>query len=123
MKEVHLRYVNLNEKARNVIKDISTANSRISEKRLTIQFLNDKIINRNDGIEYFVNADKSRIFQVLSNLINNAIKFSSTNGVISISLTKAASLVPENNKKDSDEAGHNNSIRIRHLRMNMYLLE
>jgi signal transduction histidine kinase len=77
--------INLNEKIRNVVKDISNTNIQVAEKGLTIQFLNDK---KNDRNEYYVNADKSRIFQVLSNLINNAIKFTDLNGVISISLEK-----------------------------------
>jgi signal transduction histidine kinase len=77
--------INLNEKIRNVVKDISNTNIQVTEKGLTIQFLNDK---KNDGNEYYVNADKSRVFQVLSNLINNAIKFTDLNGVISISLEK-----------------------------------
>ena len=33
-----------------------------------------------------VNADNSRVFQVLSNLINNAIKFAGVNGVVTISI-------------------------------------
>lgn len=77
--------INLNEKIRNVVKDISNTNIQVTKKGLTIQFLNDK---KNDGNEYYVNADKSRVFQVLSNLINNAIKFTDLNGVISISLEK-----------------------------------
>ena len=77
--------INLNEKIRNVVKDISNTNLQVAEKGLTIQFLNDK---KNAVIEYFGNADKSRLFQVLSNLINNAIKFAGINGVISISLDK-----------------------------------
>ena len=86
--------INLNDKIKNVVKDISNTNLQVGQNGLTIQFLNDK---NNDGIEYYVNADKSRVFQVLSNLIDNAVKFSDINGVISISLNKTESLTSDNN--------------------------
>ena len=82
--------MNLNEKIRNVVKDLSNTNLQVGGKGLEIQFLNDK---NNDGIDYYVNADKSRVFQVLSNLINNAIKFTGVNGVISISVNKTYSFL------------------------------
>ena len=86
--------INLNDKIKNVVKDISNTNLQVGQNGLTIQFLNDK---NNDGIEYYVNADKSRVFQVLSNLIDNAVKFSDINGVISVSLNKTESLTSDNN--------------------------
>ena len=38
-----------------------------------------------DPKDIFVNADKARISQVISNLLNNAIKFT-THGIISINI-------------------------------------
>ncbi|MGA6990449.1 MAG: sensor histidine kinase, partial [Nitrososphaeraceae archaeon] len=94
--------INLNEKIRNVVKDISNTNLQVAEKGLTIQFLNDK---ENVVIEYYVNADKSRLFQVLSNLINNAIKFTGINGVISITLDKTEySMSGSNTVKENEYA-------------------
>src|SRR5918996_141118 len=101
--------INLNEKIRNVVKDILNTNVQVSEKGLTIQFLNDN--NKSIDNEYYVNADKSRIFQVFSNLINNAIKFTDRNGVISISLDKAKS--PSSDKTSSLEENEYALIRIK----------
>jgi signal transduction histidine kinase len=100
--------INLKEKIRNVVKDISTTNVQVAEKGLTIQFLNDK---NSDETEYYVNADKSRVFQVLSNLINNAIKFTDMNGVISISLSKTKSL--SSDKNNTVEENEHFLIRIK----------
>jgi len=82
----------LNEKIRNVVKDLSNTSLQVGEKGLEIQFLNDKHYN---GIDYYVNTDKSRVFQVLSNSINNAIKFAGVNGVVTISIKGTESLLSD----------------------------
>jgi signal transduction histidine kinase len=72
--ELHREYFNLNEKIKNVIKDVHSRNvfdslSNKEQKNIIIDF-----IPSDEPITVF--ADKIRIFEVLTNLIANSIKFS-----------------------------------------------
>jgi signal transduction histidine kinase len=72
--ELHKEYFNLNEKITNVIKDIHSRQSfnpllKNLQKSIKIDFEPSK-----DPITVF--ADKIRIFEVITNLLTNAIKFS-----------------------------------------------
>jgi signal transduction histidine kinase len=72
--ELHKEYFNLNEKITNVIKDIHSRQSfnpllKNLQKSINIDFEPSK-----DPITVF--ADKIRIFEVITNLLTNAIKFS-----------------------------------------------
>lgn len=98
--ELHKEFFNLNEKIRNVIKDIHAKTSNNSHS--------DNIRNHVDIVFEFqqepiiVFADKIRIFEVLSNLINNAIKFSNGES-ITISVKKFQNNENEmNHVKDDD---------------------
>ena len=64
--------VNLNETIRTVIKEISTTNNEVREGAIAIQFMDAR---KNNGTDCYLDADKSRLVQVLTNLINNSIKF------------------------------------------------
>ena len=56
----------------------------VREKNLSIQtFLPEK---------YFVSVDKNRIFQVLSNILSNAIKFTPINGSIQVAIKKSGNV-------------------------------
>lgn len=68
----------LNQKIENVIKDIKQQKSSEYNK-VRILFVPDKPIT--------IYADKARIFQVLANLLNNALKFT-TEGIIFVSATR-----------------------------------
>ena len=77
--EIHKERFNLNEKIQNVIKDITkrshdlpTSNGSENQVRIVYQPKTDPIP---------VYADKIRLFEVLSNLLNNAIKFSEGNPI------------------------------------------
>jgi signal transduction histidine kinase len=71
----------INEKIRNVINDVSQASKSILEKKKI------EIIFKPKESSIIVYADKVRIFQVISNLLNNAIKFVE-NGTITFTADK-----------------------------------
>ncbi|MDQ2684828.1 MAG: ATP-binding protein [Thermoproteota archaeon] len=72
--ELYKESFNLNEKIRNVIKDIHSKTNLISSHGSPSNQVNIEFETKEDPIN--VLADKIRIFEVISNLINNAIKFS-----------------------------------------------
>ena len=86
----------LNEKINNVIKDLTTAK--------IIDGCNVKIIFHPNESSIKVFADKERIYQVISNLIRNAVKFKGDQAKIEIILEK----IKEDNKEDEEV-----SIKIR----------
>ena len=72
--ELHKESFNLNEKIENVIKDISNKSDNYKEQNNPHNPITIDFEPQQDPINVF--ADKIRIFEVLSNLLNNAIKFS-----------------------------------------------
>ena len=77
--EIHKERFNLNEKIQNVIKDITKKyNDLDTQNRPGDQV---KIVYQQEIDPIPVYADKIRIFEVLSNLLNNAIKFSEGNPI------------------------------------------
>ena len=72
--ELHKESFNLNEKIENVIKDISNKSDNYKEQNNLHNPITIDFEPQQDPINVF--ADKIRIFEVLSNLLNNAIKFS-----------------------------------------------
>ena len=61
---------NLNEKIRNVISDIIGKKNTGKDKNIKINFE-----SKAGAKEIYIEADKLRIYQVISNLLNNAVKF------------------------------------------------
>lgn len=72
--EIHKERFNLNEKIQNVIKDITKRSNDIDTSNNPEGQVNILYQPKIDPIP--VNADKIRLFEVLSNLLNNAIRFS-----------------------------------------------
>jgi len=109
--ELHKESFNLNEKIQNVIKDIH--NKTIHSSHYDDSSTPIDIVFEPQEDPIMVSADKVRIFEVLSNLINNAIKFS--NGKpITISVKKFQKNTPDtkynlNNDKEvnTDDAKEN----------------
>ena len=72
--ELHKESFNLNEKILNVIKDISNKTTDHKDQHNSYNPVTINFKPEQDPITVF--ADKIRIFEVLSNLLNNAIKYS-----------------------------------------------
>ena len=66
----------------------------IDKKNIKIEFETETGAERGEGEkDIFIDADKTRVYQVISNLLRNAIKFASKGGVITITtdvITKQA---------------------------------
>ncbi len=86
---------NLTEKIRDMVADVIANEMRrdtgYDKKNIKIEFETETGAKRKKDI--FIDADKTRVYQVISNLIRNAIKFASNSGVITITtnvITKQA---------------------------------
>ena len=77
--ELYKERVNINEKVRNVINDLYTK-ANDSPKTAKDRQINIRFETEQDPLMVLV--DKSRIFQAISNLLNNAIKFSGNEPII-----------------------------------------
>lgn len=99
---IQKEYINLNEKIKNVIKDIYKKKHDIADGNAN----GNKIIfeTAQDPITVFV--DKIRIFEVLSNLINNAIKFSNNEPItIKVDIVEKnsmANIIDKEEKQNND---------------------
>ncbi|MDE7094311.1 MAG: HAMP domain-containing histidine kinase [Oscillospiraceae bacterium] len=73
--QIHLQTVDISKL---LIKTVLMFEKRITDKNVEVEGLDDSAL--------FVKADEDLLFQVLYNLIENAVKFVNTNGVISFAL-------------------------------------
>jgi signal transduction histidine kinase len=99
--DLHKESFNLNKKIENVIKDISNKTHKYKEPNNPIEIGFEP---QQDPINVF--ADKIRIFEVLSNLLNNAIKFSNDKPI-----TISARKVKKNNKHFTSSDKENRDVR------------
>ena len=81
--KLNIELIDLNEKIRIVVNDELSAIP--AGKNLKITF------DRRESTPLLVRGDKSRLFEVLSNLIGNAIKFTDSGGTITVTAEKTAS--------------------------------
>jgi signal transduction histidine kinase len=82
--ELNKELVNINEKVKNVIKDVHEKASEVNETP-TVKPIDIRFETEQDPLTVLI--DKTRMFQAISNLLNNAIKFSD-NGSITITVKK-----------------------------------
>ena len=98
---------NLTEKIRDMVADVIAKEMRrdtgYDKKNIKIEFETGGGVERGGGEKnIFIDADKTKVYQVISNLLRNAINFASKGGVITITtdiITKQAHI--------DDRAGEN----------------
>lgn len=71
---------NLSEKIRNVVSDTTNQMERNASTTKNIKI----VFESKEEKDIFIEADKLRIYQVISNLLKNAVKFTNEGGTISI---------------------------------------
>jgi signal transduction histidine kinase len=76
------KLIDLNENIRIVVNDEKSAIPRGMELKI--------IFEQRESTPLFVKGDKSRLFEVLTNLIGNAIKFTDSGGTITVTVEKSA---------------------------------
>lgn len=100
---------NLNEKVRNVIEDVQKNTIDYSQSDNSYKKIDINFEPSEDPITVF--ADKIRMFEVLSNLINNAINFSNGNP-ITISVKKfQKSTVETKHNLDNNQIGNGDNTK------------
>ena len=80
--KLNVEVIDLNEKIRIVVNDEISAIPQGKELEI--------IFDQRESAPLFVRGDKSRLFEVLSNLIGNAIKFTDSGGTITVTAEKSA---------------------------------
>src|SRR5919109_3027162 len=80
--KLNLELIDLNEKIRTVVNDELSAIPQGKELKI--------IFDKRESTPLLVRGDKSRLFEVLSNLIRNAIKFTDSGGTITVTAEKTA---------------------------------
>lgn len=76
------KLIDLNQKIRIVVNDEKSAIPRGKELKI--------IFDQRESAPLFVKGDNSRLFEVLTNLIGNAIKFTDSGGIITVTVEKSA---------------------------------
>ena len=91
---------NLNDVISNIAKDLTNHNEKANNNNNNGKLL--KLLYKPDREDIFVEADKERITQVVSNLLNNSVKFTEE-GTISIDVK----VQEHGDNNNNDDIGHN----------------
>jgi signal transduction histidine kinase len=101
----------IREKLKSIIVDVINSSSKIKEKEIQMLFDESKLMNL-DSHALFIEVDKSRLQQVLANLINNSAQFSDNRGLITIFLESYYNDVRINAECDNREENNRNESMV-----------
>ncbi|HET7344739.1 MAG TPA: HAMP domain-containing sensor histidine kinase [Nitrososphaeraceae archaeon] len=94
---------NLNDVIFNIIKDLSNHNEKTSGNNAGKL----KLLYKSDREDIFVEADKERITQVVSNLLNNSVKFTEEGTIsIGVEVQEEGNNNSNNNNNNNNNVGH-----------------
>jgi signal transduction histidine kinase len=103
----------INEKLMDIIKDVINCNIQIKQKEIQILLDESNFTKLDPHYSSFIEVDRSRLQQVLTNLINNSANFSDKKGTVTIYFDPCYS--DSNDSKTSNNRDNNNPAKSRGL--------
>ena len=111
---------NLTEKIRDMVADVIANEMRrdtgYDRKNIKIEFETEAGVEGGGGEEeknIFIDADKTRVYQVISNLLRNAIKFASKDGVITITTDIIAKQAHTDDRAGAEGGGEGQVVVVK----------
>ena len=104
--------ITLHKEKIDLVKEINEIVNQQLEKKINDKNLRINFINNTLGEHCWIYVDRSRLNQILNNLLDNAIKFSKNNGNIDIIIREDSMGLPELNTQQSININGNDAVDV-----------